>query len=518
MPIVDAVCHAPLLISQLIARWFGGWFGQEFWLTRFIFVRALGGIYLVAFLGVWFQHNALFSSQGLLPAHVFLNHVKAASGSLSAAFFKLPTVFWFAISDTWMAILALVGVGLSAAVVLGLSNGASLLVLWVIYLSFVHVGQVFYGYGWESMLLETGCLAIFLYPFFNLSAFPAHHPPPKLVMALIIWVLFRNMFGSGLIKLRGGECWKDLTCLFTHFETQPLPNPMSPWFHRLPQWMLKGGVVVNHVVELLVPFGLLLTAPCRIVAGILTALFQLTLIISGNLSWLNWLTLVLCIPCFDDRLWRRFWPTQWLPKVPADAGFALFSQGTQWALLGLGAMVAVLSIGPIKNFFSANQAMNRSYDPFHLVNSYGAFGSVGKTRYECIIKGTINGRDWLEYGFPAKPGATQRPHPIIAPYQPRLDWQIWFAAMGTIHQNPWLVHLVAKLLTNDPVVTTLLAKNPFKESPPLAIKIDVYQYQFAPPGSGKAWQRRWVGEYLPPIGKKTPALTQYLKARGWPAL
>ena len=209
------------------------------------------------------------------------------------------------------------------------------------------------------------------------------------MMALLLWVLFRNMFGAGMIKVRGDDCWRDLTCLNTHFETQPLPNLLSPWFHRLPQWMLKGGVLFNHVVELLAPFGLLLTAPFRIVAGILTAIFQIILIISGNLSWLNWLTLVLCIPCFDDRIWRRMIPQQWLPTIPTDMGFSVLATGTQWGLIGLGVLVAVLSIQPIQNLLSSQQRMNTSYDPFHLVNSYGAFGSVGKERFECVIKAAM---------------------------------------------------------------------------------------------------------------------------------
>ena len=516
MPISDIILQLP----STIARLFGGWFGQEFWLTRMIFVRALGAIYLVAFLGVLFQMKGLVGSRGLLPAQLFLQQVKAASGSGMHTFWKLPTVFWWHLSDHWMTILAITGVGVSAAIMLGLSNGISLLLVWIIYMSFVHIGQVFYGYGWESLLLETGFLAIFLYPMFNLSLFPAHHPPPKLVMALLLWVLFRNMFGAGMIKVRGDDCWRDLTCLNTHFETQPLPNLLSPWFHRLPQWMLKGGVLFNHVVELLAPFGLLLTAPFRIVAGILTAIFQIILIISGNLSWLNWLTLVLCIPCFDDRIWRRMIPQQWLPTIPTDMGFSVLATGTQWGLIGLGVLVAVLSIQPIQNLLSSQQRMNTSYDPFHLVNSYGAFGSVGKERFECVIKGSHDpsSNDWQEYGFPAKPGPVMRRHPIIAPYQPRLDWQIWFAAMGNINHNPWLVHLVAKLLKNDPTIQPLIGHNPFKSKPPTAIKIDLYRYTFAPKGTPAKWQRQFVGPYLPPITINDPALRDYLAAHGWPAL
>ncbi|MEK9727292.1 MAG: lipase maturation factor family protein [Candidatus Margulisiibacteriota bacterium] len=503
--------------SRSLGVVFSLWYDQEFWLTRFIFLRALGLIYLVAFLGVLFQFKGLFGRQGLLPAHLFLERVTATYGSGIKAFWSLPTVFLINISDHFMAILAFLGVILSTAVLFGLSNGVSLFVLWVIYLSFVHVGQVFYGFGWESLLLETGFLAIFLYPFFNLNFFPIDHPPPKIIMFLLVWILFRNMFGAGLIKLRGDASWKDLTALIYHFETQPLPNPLSPLFHALPKWMLKGGVLFNHFVELLVPIGLLLTAPFRMIAGIFTSVFQLILIISGNLSWLNWLTLVLCIPCFDDRIWRRILPASWLKSMPIEHHFGLYAFSTQLVLVLLAVTIGILSINPIKNFFSSRQRMNSSYDPFHLVNSYGAFGSVGKKRYECIIMGThdLNSDQWQPYEFVAKPGDVLRPHPIIAPYQPRLDWQIWFAAMGSYQQHPWLVHLVYKLLQNDAEILALMASNPFQDVPPKYIKIDLYEYQLAPLFSGRYWDRTYVSSYLPPLSLDNESFLNYLNSYGW---
>ena len=511
------IIHSSILFFNNI---FGSWYGQEFWLTRFVFLRALGCIYLVAFLGVFNQYKGLFGHNGLLPANQFLQRVHETYGSALKGFWKLPSLFWIHISDQFMAILAFTGILVSAAVVLGLSNGVSLFVLWVIYLSFVHVGQVFYGYGWESLLLETGFLAIFLYPFFNLSLFPQHHPPPKLIIFLLIWVLFRNMFGAGLIKFRGDSCWRDLTCLNYHFETQPLPNPLSPFFHRLPNWMLKGGVLFNHFVELIVPFGMLLTAPFRIIAGVFTALFQLVLIISGNLSWLNWLTLIICIPCFDDRVWRMILPSKLLSMVPmGPLYFCAYSLPNQMVLITVGVLIALLSIKPIQNLFSSRQAMNRSYDPFHLVNAYGAFGSVGKERFECVIKGTNDIQEgvWQEYDFIAKPGQLNRPHPIIAPYQPRLDWQIWFAAMGSYQHNPWLVHLVYKLLKNDDVILPLIHHNPFSLNPPKFVKIDLYRYEF--PDKNKSsrlyWKRTFVRPYLPPLSVDNSSLIHYLKNQGW---
>jgi hypothetical protein len=506
-------------VISLYSHWVHHWIGQDFWLTRFIFLRALGGIYFVAFLSLFNQFKPLFGHNGLLPAHLFLQQLSHSFPTKFSAFLKHPTLFWIHLSDQAMWLFALMGVILSAAVLLGLSNGAAMLVLWILYMSFVHIGQVFYGYGWESLLLETGFLSIFLYPFWNLQWFPAHHSPPKLIILLLLWVLFRNMFGSGMIKVRGSESWRDFTSLFYHFETQPITNPLSPWFHHLPRWMLKGGVLFNHIVELMIPFFYFLTAPFRIIGGIFTVAFQFILILSGNLSWLNWLTIVLCIPCFDDRVWRLILPQSVLAQVPASMSVTPYTLPTQFTLLIVGGLIAYLSINPIKNLIGPNQAMNTSHDPLHLVNSYGAFGHIGKVRHELVISGRSSPNDmaWKEYEFKAKPSRPHTSHPIISPYHYRLDWQIWFAAMGTYHQNPWIVHLIYKLLINDPETLRLIHVNPFKGQAPYAIKVDLYDYQFPQKGyhGPLKWQRTHLQSYLPELDKNNPSLIKYLHQQGW---
>ena len=504
-------------ITTFLLTGFQKWWGQEFWLTRFIFLRALGMIYFVAFLGLFNQFKPLFGQNGLLPAQLFLQQLNKNFSSKWVAMLQHPTLFWVHISDQLMWVFALAGVILSAAVVLGLSNGITMLILWVLYLSFVHIGQVFYGYGWESLLLETGFLSIFLYPFWNLQWFPAHHAPPKLIMVLLLWVLFRNMFGAGMIKLRGSESWRDLTSLFYHFETQPIPNPLSPWFHRLPRWMLKGGVLFNHFVELMIPFFYFLTAPFRIIGGVFTVLFQLILILSGNLSWLNWLTIVLCIPCFDDRIWRLLLPNTLIGQLPSVS--LAYPISIHVILVLLGSLIAYLSINPIKNLIGPHQAMNTSHDAYHLVNSYGAFGHIGETRYEIVISGrqSLAENTWHAYEFKAKPGNPRKGHPIISPYHYRLDWQVWFASMGSYQQNPWLVHLVYKLLINDAEILQLIQFNPFPNEAPVEIKIDLYHYEF-PSHQGERqikWRRHYIRQYLPPLTKDNPSLIQYLHQYGW---
>jgi len=365
--------------------------------------------------------------------------------------------------------------------------------LWALYLSFVNIGQTWYAFGWETLLLEAGFLAIFLGG--------AGTEPPEAVVWLYRWLLFRVMFGAGLIKMRGDPCWRDLTCLFYHYETQPLPNPLSWFLHRSPEVIHKAGVLFTHLVQLVVPFGYFLPAPFCWVAGGLTVLFQGSLILSGNLSWLNHLTLVLAIACFDDRA------LGWIPvHVPEVAPRALPHEVLVWGLLVL---VAVLSWRPVRNLFRRRQLMNASFEPYHLVNTYGAFGSITKRRFEIVIEGCLDPdpgprSEWREYQFKAKPGRLDRRPPIVAPYHLRIDWLMWFAAMGSHRQYPWFVPLLVRILEGDRAVLGLLGENPFPDRPPAAVRAQLYLYRFTSPAerreTGGWWSRELVGEYVPAIG------------------
>jgi len=302
----------------------------------------------------------------------------------------------------------------------------------------------------------------------------------------------------------------------------PIPNPLSRFFHHLPRFFLRGGVLFNHFAELVVPFFLFATSPMRLSAGLFIIAFQLVLILSGNLSWLNWLTIVLCIPCLDDRFLAILLPEFITSKVPSQIALVPPNLWTQNVLLGLFCLVLVLSIRPVLNLFSSRQAMNASYDPFHLVNTYGAFGHVGELRHEVILQGTHDQRltpdtEWLEYEFKAKPGDVNRRPPIISPYHYRLDWQIWFAAMSPYHHHPWLIHLIYKLLSHDQGLLKLIYQNPFPKKPPKFIRIELYEYRFTPKGnkSGAWWQRQRVESYLPPVELTNEAFKAYLKSYDW---
>jgi hypothetical protein len=463
------------------------------WLTRLLFQRGLGLVYLIAFLVALNQFRPLLGERGLLPVPLFVERV---------SFRDSPSLFFLFPRDGTFLVAAWAGVILSALAVTGLSErygaAASMLVwgsLWILYLSFVNVGQTFYAFGWESILLEAGFLAVFL-------GDASTRPQPILVW-LLRWVLFRIMLGAGLIKLRGDPCWRDLTCLDYHFETQPIPNPLSWYFHWLPSWLHRAGVAFNHFVELVVPFGYFAPQPVAMMAGVLTILFQFFLIFSGNLSWLNLLTIVLALPTLDGRLLSRVLPME---APPLHEPYA----AQRVATLCLALLVVILSYFPVRNMLSSRQAMNVSYNRLHLVNTYGAFGGVTRVRYEIVVEGTdaeviMPSTLWREYAFKGKPGDPSRSPPQIAPYHLRLDWLMWFAALPPFHTHPWFVHFLAALLEGDPAVLGLLRQNPFPDAPPRHVRALLYAYRFTTPEerreTGRWWHRDLEGEYFPPVSR-----------------
>ena len=314
------------------------------------------------------------------------------------------------------------------------------------------------------------------------------------------------MFGAGLIKLRGDACWTDLTCLAYHYETQPIPNPLSWYFHLAPLWFHKGGVLFNHFAELVAPVLLFAPRRARLFGAAAIVAFQGVLILSGNLSWLNWLTIAVAVAAFDDAFLSRCFRRRTLERARALAA-ASHSSMVRSVVVGiLAVLVGYLSIDPILNMFSPRQVMNTSFDPFHLVNTYGAFGTVGRERDEIVLSGTTEedvGREtvWLEYEFRCKPGDIRRRPCIVSPYHERIDWQMWFAAMSVIQREPWLVRFIQKLLEGDPLAAGLLARDPFRGSAPRYIKADLYRYELTDAGDAW-WQRTYVRPYLPPVAKR----------------
>ena len=359
----------------------------------------------------------------------------------------------------------------------------------------VNVGQTFYGFGWETLLLEAGFLAVFLGP--------AAQAPPTLVLWLYRWLLFRVEFGAGLIKLRGDRCWRDLTCLDYHHETQPLPGPLSWFFHHLPRPLHRAEVLANHATQLVVPFGLFAPQPVAGVAALAIVVTQAWLLVSGNFSWLNLITIVLAVSAMDDTLLGAVLP------VDPPASLADPARWPQAAVVALFALVAALSVRPARNLLGRRQLMNASFDPLRLVNTYGAFGAITRVRREVVLEGTDDptpgpGAVWREYQFKAKPGDPRRRPRQVAPYHLRLDWLAWFAAMSAAAAHPWLVVLATRLLEGDPATRRLLGRpDPFPDHPPALVRARLYRYRFTTAAerrqTGAWWSRDLVGEYLPPL-------------------
>jgi hypothetical protein len=485
-------------------------------------LRLLGAIYAIAFLVAINQVLPLIGENGLLPVEQYLKRVSETFGSTGAGFRRMPSLFWFVHSDTALQVVVWTGFILSCVVLAGFANAIVLAVLWLLYMSLVHVGQEWYGYGWEIQLLETGFLAIFLCPLLDMRPFPKR-APPVVIMILFRWLIFRIMLGAGLIKLRGDEVWLNGTALYYHFETQPIPGPLSRLFHFMPPAVLKAGVWFNHLAELVAPWFLFWPRVARYIAGVVVILLQVILIFSGNLSFLNWLTILPALACFDDRCWSKLLPRKLVQMAATANDRAVPSEGMQITAWAITVLIALLSIQPVFNLLSPNQRMNASFDPLDLVNTYGAFGSVGSERFNVIFEGTMDdppddSANWKAYTYKGLPVAPDKRPPQVAPYQLRLDWQMWFASMSTPDEYPWTLHLVWKLLHNDQQTLGLFADNPFPGKPPRYIRAILYRYRFAKPGNphGLWWNRERIGTYwLPPLSVDDPRLIGLMKREGW---
>ncbi len=463
----------------------------DYSISRLLIERGLAGIYLIAFVNVAQQFRPLLGERGLLPVPEFLSY---------APFRRSPSLFHLHYSDRALLAVAWTGIVVAAALVLGLPQAAPLPVtmlawaaLWVLYLSIVNVGQTFYAFGWESLLLEAGFLAIFL----GNDAIA----PPALVLILFRWLAFRVEFGAGLIKMRGDPCWRDLTCMQYHHETQPMPNPLSWYFHHVPRRLHRLEVLGNHVAQLVMPCGLFLPQPFATLAALYMIGSQLYLVVSGNYAWLNWVTIVILVAALPDGLPGLVLPIQPGTFEPAPPAFQL-------ATIGLTLVVATLSYWPVRNLIGRRQLMNFSFNPLHLVNTYGAFGSITRHRDEVVVEGTDDpeptaATSWREYEFKGKPGDPLRRPPQVAPYHLRLDWLMWFLPLSPAYGEAWFVRFLQALLEDDQAVLGLLRRNPFAGHPPAVVRARLYRYRYTTWSERRQtaawWVRQPMGEFMPSL-------------------
>ncbi|MEO7007105.1 MAG: lipase maturation factor family protein [Terrimesophilobacter sp.] len=464
--------------------------------ARQVLQRGIALMYLIAFASTAAQFRALLGDHGLLPAPELLKHKAALRG---------PTLFRWHYSDRLLLVVSWTGIVLAVATVIGIPQSLPawvpllvFLAMWLLYMSIVNIGQTFYGFGWESLLLESGFLVAFLGS--------NEVPPPRLILLLTAWLVFRLEFGAGMIKIRGDRSWRDLTALYYHHETQPMPNPVSRFAHLLPKPVHRAEVLGNHFAQLVVPFFLFAPQPIASIAAAIVILTQLWLIISGNFAWLNWITIVLAFAAVSDTAVRWLIPA--LPAVSADRGPGAYSP--VWFLslvVAVSVFLVFLSYWPIRNLFSRHQLMNASFNRWHLVNAYGAFGSVTKRRHEVIVEGTMDvspgdEADWREYEFKGKPGDPSRMPRQFAPYHLRLDWLMWFLPLGSVHER-WFYAFLERLLEADPPTLRLLRVDPFGGQRPQWVRARMFRYRFATRTEKRQsalwWIREPVHVAIPPV-------------------
>ena len=481
-------------------------------LVRWTFLRSLGIIYLIAFGSLWLQLPGLLGSGGILPARVLMeraNQQVAAQGIGLNRYHLLPTLCWINSGDGFLQFQCAAGTALAVLLIAGIAPAPCLFLLWLIYLSLTTVGGVFLEFQWDNLLLETGFLAIFFAPLQLLPRRPSNEAPPsRAVLWLLRWLLFRLLFESGCVKLLSGDpSWRSLTALTFHFETQPLPTWIGWYAHQLPMWMQRSEAALVFAVELAVPLLIFTPRRPRGLACLAIAAFQLLILLTGNYGFFNLLTLALCLTLLDDAGLQRF-----LPKWPAS-GAGVQRLRLRWpapATLTLAAVVACASFVQALEIFRVRTpgpapliAVYRWMLPFRSFNHYGLFSVMTRPRLEIIIEGSNDGLNWRDYEFKYKPGELNKRPAFVAPHQPRLDWQMWFAALGDYRQNPWLINFCLRLLQGSPGVLSLLEHNPFPEAPPRYIRAVQYEYHFTDPGTlrrtGDWWRREPVGIYLPTL-------------------
>jgi predicted DCC family thiol-disulfide oxidoreductase YuxK len=467
------------------------------------FLRLVGLIYLIAFASFWIQVDGLIGQNGIIPVAPWLQQVRDRLGT--EAYRLLPTLCWLNSSDWFLYALCAGGVIASLLLVLEIAPAFCLALLWAFYLSLSVAGQVFTYFQWDYLLLETGFLSIFLAP---IGIFPFRKKAPRaspLAHFLLVWLLFRLMFMSGVVKLTSGDdSWWNLTALRYHFETQPLPTPLSWYAHQLPASFQAFSMIALFAIEIAAPFLLFTPRRPRLIGVGALLVLQILIALTGNYCFFNLLTGALCLLAVDDKAWPRFgsqlalpqnasslrWPS-WI-LVPILIAILVFSGPLLWNALFPDSEWPPL-IGPSYNYL----------EPFRSLNSYGLFRVMTKTRPEIIIEGSQDGVTWKPYDFRYKIGDPERSPPIVAPHQPRLDWQMWFAALEDVRAEPWFVNFLVRLLQGSPAVVRLLKENPFPDSPPRYVQARLFRYNFTTVEernrTGAWWKREEVGPYCPAI-------------------
>ena len=486
--------HRPAFYRISLLLWGRSPEPPRFDLVSFLFLRLFGLVYLSAFVSFAVQAQGLIGSRGILPVAEFVDGVTAHYGP--ERFFLMPMVFWLNDSDAAIQAVCWVGAGLSLLLIVNLLPRISLFFLYALYLSLLYAGQTFMNYQWDTYLLETGFAALLL----SFATTPG--------IWLLRWVLFRFMFMSGVVKLLSGDPnWWNLSALSYHFLTQPLPTPLAWYAAQLPPGLLKLVAGATFFVELVLPFLIFSPRRLRFGAAIGILLLQASILITGNYNWFNLQTMLLCLPLFDDAAIRNMLP-------PRLARLQTRHQSPRWVATVVVSAMALLavfcSLVQMDARFGGNPpawagAVDGLVEPLRIVSPYGLFAVMTTNRYEIVIQGSNDGIEWHDYEFRYKPGDVARRPPWNIPHQPRLDWQMWFAALDDPRRLPWFWHFLERLLQDEPTVTALLKSNPFPDKPPNYVRAQFYDYTFASSdehSKGQWWDRQLLGLYFPSVRLK----------------
>ncbi len=472
--------------------------GRDFEPPRFdvvswLFLRAIGLIYLAAFVSFGVQALGLIGSHGILPLSEFVNAIRSRFGL--EGYWRFTMVFWLDQSVFAIQAACWAGAALSLLLILNVLPRLSSLLLYALYLSLFYAGPIFMGFQWDLLLLEAGFLALFL----SIATKPG--------IWLLRWLLFRLMFLSGSVKFLSGDLtWANLSALSYYFQTEPLPTPLAWYAHHLPQGLLTASTAATFVIELGLPFLIFCPRRLRFVAAFGILSLEVLILLTGNYAFFNLLTMALCLALFDDAALRKVLPqrlTRFVQRHVRDIKPGKIVSFTARAFALLIVFDGFVQMHTVFGGRISAPAMwlNQEVAPLRIVNTYGLFAVMTTTRPEIIIEGSDDGLQWREYQFNYKPGDVMRRPLWNIPHQPRLDWQMWFAALGTRSENPWVSRLLQRLLENSPEVTELLSSNPFPHKPPLYVRALLYDYRYSSreekETTGAWWVRQPEGVYYP---------------------
>ncbi len=508
-------------------------------LPRWLFLRALGLIYFSAFFSLAFQIRGLIGPDGILPAGEFLKAVAQATGR--SRFWYAPTLLWFSASTHMVVILCWIGMAASLLVVLNLWPRFTLAVCFVCFLSFVCTARDFSSYQSDGMLLEAGFIALFFAPPGLRPRLGLASPPSRMSLFLLQWEWFRIYFESGVAKIASGDVeWRHLTAMDEYYQNGPLPTWIGWYVQHLPHWFHAGCAGATLGIELVLAWLVFLPRRWRIVCFFIVTPFEMSIILTANYTFLNYLVLVLGFLLLDDKFLARFIPHWWRKLIPIPPEIAQPPEKVtppgwretfhpHWKALRISLTGVLLGCvfystsAQLLWMFSPSLKLPvtpvEALEPFRIANRFGLFAYMTRGRYEIEFQGSNDGHTWTAYPFRFKPQDVSKPPGIYAPYQPRFDWNLWFASLGPWNQSTIVPRTEVKLLSNDPDALALFAGNPFPSAPPHRVRAVLWQYRFTTMDEkrqkGIWWRRELLGLYAPVIERLPDGQINVLE---WPSL